>query len=96
MPAGRVSLGLPMRLTGILAPDLAVVRDDLWLFRSPIFVRTLVALEIVLSRASILGRLLGAFCYTFLVACPIPTLARFRAKWFPVGSSVRARRPWAD
>src|SRR4051794_943156 len=66
MRSKGVSIALVMKFTVLIALNLALLRFDVWILQSPLILFVLVALDLVLARALILGRPLRAFDYTFL------------------------------
>jgi hypothetical protein len=67
MPAGRVSLAALMKLTALIASELALIGSDVRLLVHPIFLFGIVALNLVAIQGLILGRPLRAFHFTFLI-----------------------------
>src|SRR5262245_59977509 len=66
MSGRRVSLALMMKVTALVAVNLAVVRTDAWVLSSPFFLFMLTALDVVLVQSVVLGRTLRAFHAAFL------------------------------
>lgn len=67
MASGRVSLALIMRLTVLVALNLALLRDLAWMLRVPVFFFIVAAINVVLVQAVVLGRPLGVFHAAFLI-----------------------------
>jgi hypothetical protein len=75
MSAGRLSLALLMKITALVAIDLALIGSDIWLLGFPVFLFLVVALNLVIAQGVILGRPLHAFHFTFLLVSTIFSIA---------------------
>jgi len=73
VPGRGLSIALVMRLTALVALNLAVLRLMPVIPESPPFLFALVVLDIVLVQAVALGRPLRAFHYTFLIVGVLST-----------------------
>ncbi len=73
MPGRGLSIALVMRLTALVALNLAVLRVMPVIPESPPFLFSLVVLDLVLVQAVALGRPLRAFHYTFLIVGVLST-----------------------
>ena len=72
---GRVSIGILMKLTAIIAVNLALIRavPDLLLFQAPPFLFLIVVLDLALIQALAFGRPLRTFYFTFLIVGIVST-----------------------
>ncbi len=73
MPGSGISIALVMKLTALVALNLAVLRVMPVIPESPPFLFALVVLDLVLVQAVTLGRPLRAFHYTFLIVGVLST-----------------------
>jgi hypothetical protein len=69
-----VSLSLIMKLVALIALDLAFLRAQTYRLQSPLFLFTLVTLDLVIIQTFILSRRLGPFHYTFLIVGLVASL----------------------
>ena len=70
MPGRRVSIAVVMRLTAIIASNLAALRllpDVLWVFTVPPFLFMIILLDLALVQAVAFGQPLRTFYFTFLI-----------------------------
>lgn len=90
MPVRGVSIALAMKLTALVALNLAICRTLPFIPESPPFLFVLVVLDIVLVQAVAFGRPLRAFHYTFLIvgvfSTGLVTAFAFRASRPVIGS----------
>ena len=64
-----------MTLTALVAADLALIPFDVWsLLLFPVYLALFVSLNVVIVQAFVLGRPLGPFHYTFIVASAVASI----------------------
>ncbi len=75
MSGGRVSIAVVMKLTAIIALNLALPRavPYLWVFQVPPFLFLIVVLDLALVQAVAFGRPLRTFYFTFLIVGIVST-----------------------
>ncbi len=75
MVRSSLTIAQVMTLTALVAVDLAMIPFDMWyLLVFPVFLAWFVSLNVVIVQAFVLGRPLGPFHYTFIVAGTVASI----------------------